>query len=1152
MRSISPVVAIVVLMVMTVAAAGMAYLTIVSYQEEVESGTGSSLEELAASGMSSIKVESLADGKLYIRSHGNPCEGLMIQVGSQAPEELGDCNTDSTLTAFDLTSQCPEGVTGQVTMKITGSHGISHTQSIQCTDLGEETGGGAGGALCENIEAKYKPGSRVFGTYLSIDDTFYLGHNYTAQPGTTVKKIDIYMPYGNASSNERGAGTVKFYITDDTIYSTDPRTLTPDASVVVSSSDQNKWVSADLNVPVSGEFMVVVNYANSTFDPMPFAANASTNVEDYTLLLCMEGMIDCSTGMVNYEQAFGGQVMALNMIVHTSTVDPAGDLCSDGYFCDSGSCSQFLTNLGGCEDDGDCTGGESCCSNTCVDTDTDEANCGDCSITCSGTQYCGTGTCTACGGCDGFCPGGVDCYTIDPDCDSGGQPNLECCGNSVCGGSETCSSCSADCGICTYTLATFSDMSSEKILTFSGAGSDSSAKISLNLDTIIVDAQVSLDGIVQNYTLDGENAGDYFGYQFALGDINNDSNLDLLVGAHGFGTDKGRAYIFWGNSTGDFDFNRNYTIDGENDNDQFGSSVVSGDINNDNYEDLIVTATGYNSDQGKVYIFWGNETDDFTYADNYTIDGENAGDSFGYSVSMGNINNDDYIDLLVGARLYGSGFENGRAYIFWGNSTGNFTNIHNYTIDAGIWEHFGQSISSGDINNDNYDDFIVGVPNFDFAVERGAVYIFWGNSTGNFTKDNKYFIGGSGIYAFGDPVSTGDINNDNYDDLIVGVPRYNSYQGRAHVFWGNETGNFTDLRNYTLVGESGKNSHFGTSISSGDLNNDGYDELLIGARHYLASDGRGYIFWGETINSFTNTNNYTIDGENQWDEMGFFIGSGDLDKDNYDDLLIQALGWYSQDANGRIYIYKSTDSVDSPALKPGSNMGTSWSHTGKFFGPDIANMTSELNSIFPECTCYGCSYESGNCTIDLNVTSQSAGTVKLYDLEVIYASGAVCSGGGCYEEACTLNADCTSNFCAEIMGGGSKACCDSGDCWTGSTCEDPGYMENSGSNGYLCDNGDWWKCVYTGASGNEINACGNHVVGSTTYYCNLNQDHYSNYMWTTNSDHVACMDNCISTGLNICDGDTTCIVHSSKGNGQPCNCNAVCSSGNCAGGFCAP
>jgi len=947
MRSISPVVAIVVLMVMTVAAAGMAYLTIVSYQEEVESGTGSSLEELAASGMSSIKVESLADGKLYIRSHGNPCEGLMIQVGSQAPEELGDCNTDSTLTAFDLTSQCPEGVTGQVTMKITGSHGISSVQSIQCTDLGEEEGG-AGAGQCDNIEAHYRQDSQYFDNAGTLDQYFYIGHNYTAPAGSVVRKVDVYLPYAN-SSGGNGTGNVNVFITDNSIYSTDPSTLTPDGSIFVQNSTQNKWVSVDLNEPVSGEFFVIVNLENTTDwsgSTMPFGMNFTM---ENSSLICQSGnpAFDCADGIDKYEELAPTSVV-FSMMVHISTSATYGTFCDDGYFCDSGSCSWFLQDVP--------LGTPASCGDATCDPGEDSSNCCD-DCGCGSQATCTANTCS----CDS---GYQDCNGDGTGSDTNG---CECSTNNCCVGNT--------CGYCQ--VLTFSDGSSSKTLRFMSSGSDNSTKLKINASATISSATLNLIGLVSS-GIDSEfnssistPGGDYFGSSISSGDINNDGYIDMLVGSVGDGfSEKGRVYVFWGNESGDYDSSRSYAIVGEVVNDKFGISVFSGDINNDGYDDVLVGANSYptgGSLEGRVYIFWGNETDDFNYANNYTITGEHSSDNLGFSISAGDLNNDGYDEFLVGA--WGFDIQRGRVFVFWGNTTGNFTNTSRYIINGtDTNDHMGRSVSSGDVNNDNYMDLIVGS---DYGGGLGAetVYVFWGNTTGNFTYANNYTI--TEATDMGWSVYSGDINGDSYADVLAG-----GLNDKVYLFWGNETDDFNSTRNYTFSGPSG----FGDTVSAGDLNKDGYDELFVTSTEYLPN-GRVFIFWGNQTDDFTYTDNYTIDA-NATDDRLLCTHSIDINNDGYGELIV---GADRASGGGKVYFFWSgIKNITDPALKPGSDAGTSWSHGGVFTSTETADIETELTSILPACTCYGCSLASGECTIDLNMTSDTLGRIQLDTLIVNY------------------------------------------------------------------------------------------------------------------------------------------------------------------------
>jgi hypothetical protein len=149
------------------------------------------------------------------------------------------------------------------------------------------------------------------------------------------------------------------------------------------------------------------------------------------------------------------------------------------------------------------------------------------------------------------------------------------------------------------------------------------------------------------------------------------------------GLDRGAAYIFFGYPG--IDLNNisaayaNVTINGTNTGDLFGWSVSdAGNVNGDSYDDIIIGAPGYGENQGKAYIFLGRAAGAWSsidYADADSDDnltGENNGDLFGSSVSgAGDVNNDNYDDVIVGA--YGFSLNRGRAYIFYGpyfNMTG--------------------------------------------------------------------------------------------------------------------------------------------------------------------------------------------------------------------------------------------------------------------------------------------------------------------------------------------------------------------------------------------------------------------------------------------------------------------------------------------------
>jgi hypothetical protein len=456
------------------------------------------------------------------------------------------------------------------------------------------------------------------------------------------------------------------------------------------------------------------------------------------------------------------------------------------------------------------------------------------------------------------------------------------------------------------------------------------------------------------YTFTGEAANDWFGYSVSgAGDVNQDGYADLIVGApfnDTGGASAGRAYVYSGQSGALL-----YTFTGEAANDQFGILVSgAGDVNKDGYADLIVGALfndAGGSDAGQAYVYSGQ-----TGALLYTFTGETADDLFGYSVSgAGDVNKDGYADLIVGAIWDDAGGNAaGRAYVYSGQ-----TGALLYTFTGAAAGHeFGGSVSgAGDVNNDGYADLIVGARSSDGTAGRayvysgqsgGLLYTFagegaenwfgysvsgagdvngdgyaelvvgaFGNDAGGSNAGRVYvYSGQSGalLYTFtgeaandwfGISVSgAGDVNNDGYADLIVGAI-YNdaggSDAGRAYVYSG-QTGALL----YTFTGEAAED-WFGCSVSgAGDVNNDGYADLSVGAPFNDAGGsnaGRAYFYSGQTGGLL-----YTYTGEAAYDEFGRSVsGAGDVNKDGYAELMVGAIGNDAGGSNaGRAYVYSCT------------------------------------------------------------------------------------------------------------------------------------------------------------------------------------------------------------------------------------------------------
>ncbi|MFB6307295.1 MAG: integrin alpha, partial [Flavobacteriales bacterium] len=219
------------------------------------------------------------------------------------------------------------------------------------------------------------------------------------------------------------------------------------------------------------------------------------------------------------------------------------------------------------------------------------------------------------------------------------------------------------------------------------------------------------------------------------------------------------------------------------------------------------------------------------------VDSSNQSNSkYGYSVSTaGDVNNDGYDDVIVGAPEYSNGQSTeGKVFLYRGSSGGLSTSPSwSAEIDQSGAE-FGYSVSTaGDINNDGYDDVVIGALNYDATTtDEGGAFIYLGSSTGLSSSSTTALTIGLATARFGNSVSNaGDVNNDGYDDIIVGAKYYEdgneSSEGAAYLFQGSSTG----LVSTNVWKTEGNHSYsrYGSDVSTaGDVNNDGYDDIAVG------------------------------------------------------------------------------------------------------------------------------------------------------------------------------------------------------------------------------------------------------------------------------------------------------------------------------------
>lgn len=420
--------------------------------------------------------------------------------------------------------------------------------------------------------------------------------------------------------------------------------------------------------------------------------------------------------------------------------------------------------------------------------------------------------------------------------------------------------------------------------------------------------QVTLENQISGkdlLVLTGLNPADSFGEAVSTaGDVNGDGYDDVIIGARGDmhegSTSNGNVYIYLGSANG-LQANPTFVMSGEDMGTEFGRSVgFAGDVNGDGYDDVLVGAHAYMGHQGKVYLYFGSSSG-LSIQPNWTSLGENQSDEYGRSLySAGDVNNDGYDDVVVGASGYTETLAlQGKVYLYLGSASGlSQIPVATYTGTTEN-EELGRSVfGGGDINGDGYGDIVVGAPGLTKGGETGTsigmAYIFWGNSAGIGSASPTILSGESISDKFGESVSiAGDVNGDGYDDVLVGAWE----TGKVYIFLGNSTG--ISVEAMIITGTDRIN--FGRAVSSaGDVNGDGYDDILVGA--HAQSKGVLYIYLGSAM-GINEANLFVVVGEDATLGLGFYVAhAGDINNDGYSDIIGGAPAG-GDNRQGQAYIY---------------------------------------------------------------------------------------------------------------------------------------------------------------------------------------------------------------------------------------------------------
>ena len=460
-------------------------------------------------------------------------------------------------------------------------------------------------------------------------------------------------------------------------------------------------------------------------------------------------------------------------------------------------------------------------------------------------------------------------------------------------------------------------------------------------------------------------AGDETGWSVAsAGDVNGDHIPDLIVSAVGQSAGTGAAYVLFGSAQGfgstvdltALNGDNGFEIYSSDAHQIFGAAVASADdVNGDGYSDVIVSSHDDTGSASTAYVIFGRAT-----GWNSSIDVTTLGSQRGFAItgiggngipmnpavaSAGDINGDGYSDLVLGT------IENS-AWVVFGKASGFGTvNVGGLNGSTGFsmtglaqYDDLGLSVhGAGDVNGDGIQDLIVGAPTTNLRGEaNGASYVIFGTKGGfpahfdqtKLNGTNGFRIEGAGALdvAGVSVCSAGDVNGDGYADLVIGADGIEPSNQSAYVVFGKPSGFGSNFDLATIDGTNGfRVSGFATGpdpiwvASAGDVNGDGFDDIIVGGR-FNNSTGAAYVVFGGVggfpatidVSALNGVNGFAIPGLTSDSLTGESVSSaGDLNGDGLADIIVGAPG---SGANGAAYVIYGRQ-PDAAVTRVGTGVG---------------------------------------------------------------------------------------------------------------------------------------------------------------------------------------------------------------------------------------
>ncbi|MDX9851559.1 MAG: integrin alpha [Anaerolineaceae bacterium] len=436
-----------------------------------------------------------------------------------------------------------------------------------------------------------------------------------------------------------------------------------------------------------------------------------------------------------------------------------------------------------------------------------------------------------------------------------------------------------------------------------------------------------------NWFFDGVESGENMGSAVSsAGDVNGDGLVDVLIGAQKHTLNEyreGAAFVFF-NHNGSLSALPDWKIGSGQQGSLFGCSLSDlGDVNGDDLDDIIIGACDFNlveggvvakSKVGAAFVYYGSPTFTSKSSADWSFMGEQVDGRLGSAVNAaGDLNQDGYADVIIGEPSFDGNdlLNNGKAYVFYGAEDGLATIPAWAASGNANAELFGSAVANaGDVNGDGWNDIIIGAPRpgNPASLQIGYAYVFYNSVDGlSATMSWSATNNQAGAWFGASVAGVGDVNQDGYDDVLIGAPYTKvliedkpESAGCTYLYLGSENGLATSPAwSYCADQAGGK---FGASVSpAGDMNKDTYQDFLVGMPFYSVSNehqGAVYLFFGNPNGVKSDYFEKTF-GNKADTEFGTSVsGVGDINDDDRLDIIVGAPNYKSSNERvGRAMIY---------------------------------------------------------------------------------------------------------------------------------------------------------------------------------------------------------------------------------------------------------